>query len=147
MIVEVRAATQLKFKFNALVARFQALRTMWGRTLREMEAGTYKGHRFKAELRERHAREAAVHDAQTSPTGVEVAGGAAPKPRPLDKLLDAIMAARTKTGERAGAAERERLQKMVEEQTQRLREQHPGARVKFRVVIEDNRAKLKATLA
>ncbi len=36
---------------------------------------------------------------------------------------------------------------MVKQQTASIREQHPGAKIKFRVVIEDNRAKLKASVS
>ena len=45
--------TRYKFRFNQLNARFQMFRQHWGRTMREIENGTYKRHRFKADLRDR----------------------------------------------------------------------------------------------
>jgi len=124
--------TQLKFKFNSLVARFQALRSLWGRTLREIEAGTYRRHRFRADLHERSRREPAPDDER--PTSRR--RGSA-----MDQLFDALSSARAKTGE--AAIDRAELETLVREQTSRIRAQRPGGRLRFRVVVEGNRAKLK----
>jgi hypothetical protein len=139
--------TQLKFKFNALVARFQALRALWGRTQREIEAGTYRGHRFRADIHDRERSEATDGSKGTEAGPVDAAGAGPKRPGGVDRLLDAIISAREKTGEARGAADRQHLERQVREQTRLLREKHPGSKVKFRVVIEGNRAKLKASLA
>jgi hypothetical protein len=128
--------TQLKFKFNSLVARFQALRALWGRTLREIEAGTYRGHKFRADL----------HDLE------RLEGAQAPErprrpARSIDKLCDALDSARRKTGEGGSGIDRRRVEQVVRQQTQRLKQKNPNAKVRFKVVIEGNKAKLKATVA
>ncbi|RDV38337.1 hypothetical protein DV096_11055 [Bradymonadaceae bacterium TMQ3] len=56
--------TAQKFRLRALVQRFQTFKTYWDRTLRQIEEGTYKRDRNKAERRQerRKAREAREDD-------------------------------------------------------------------------------------
>ncbi|TXD35803.1 hypothetical protein FRC98_14090 [Lujinxingia vulgaris] len=56
--------TAQKFRLRALVQRFQTFKTYWDRTLRQIEEGTYKRDRNKAERRQerRQAREARDDD-------------------------------------------------------------------------------------
>lgn len=42
-----------RFKFNSLNGRFQAFKRQWDTVLRQIEAGTYKRHVFKANLHDR----------------------------------------------------------------------------------------------
>src|SRR5512147_2879841 len=50
---EILRKTAQKFRFNQLNSKFQIYRQQWGRTIRQIESGTYRGHRFKAQLHER----------------------------------------------------------------------------------------------
>jgi hypothetical protein len=135
-----------KFKINTLTSRFQALRSMWGRTLREIEAGGGRRHRLPGGLAAAAAAAAAAPAAQPAPVAepAPVPGPAANSP--VDRLLQAIEAARRRTGESAPALDRARLQEMLLRQAAELQQRNPGCKVRFRVVIENNRAKLKATL-
>ena len=45
--------TALRFKFGSICSRYQAFKRQWNEVLRQIEAGTYSRHRFKAELHER----------------------------------------------------------------------------------------------
>ena len=56
---ETLRKTHHKFRFNQLNSKFQIHRQQWGRTMRQIEAGTYKGHLFKAKL---HERERGISD-------------------------------------------------------------------------------------
>lgn len=133
-----------KFKFNTLCSRFQAYRTLWGRTMREIEAGTYRRHRFRAELH--HAEQERAHEAPADgdarPGGA--ASGEAPK-WPVDRIYAGLLAARRKTGE-MGELNRAKFEEAVHRQTEALRQKHPGAKISFRIVVEDNKAKLKVGL-
>ena len=131
--------TQLKFKFNALVARFQALRALWGRSLREIEAGTYRAHNFRADLHD-HERETG----EAQPEGPQAKR--AKRASSIEKLCAALDSARKQTGESGGTLDRRRLEQLVRQQTQRLKQKNPNGKVRFKVVIEDNKAKLKATV-
>ena len=46
----------LRFRFSSLCSRYQAFKRQWSEVLRQIEAGTYSRHRFKAELHERERR-------------------------------------------------------------------------------------------
>jgi hypothetical protein len=132
--------THHKFRFNQLNSKFQIHRQQWGRTLRQIEQGTYKGHLFRAKL---HERERGISDATPSP-----AKAPEPSARPgaIDKLFDALVAARKRAGDSGPAPDRAKLSEIVKRQTAALKEKHPGARVKFRVAIEGNKAKLVASV-
>ncbi len=134
----------LRFRFNSLVARFQAFRGSWGRTQREIEAGTYKRSQFRAKLAQLEQLEAG-EDAAAAP------GGSARRKAPktdkpataMDQLHAALCKARAKTGE--AAPDRNSLEKQVRRQTQALREKYGDRRVSFRVVVENDKAKLVAS--
>jgi len=127
--------TLQKFRFNQLMAKFQSYRSMWGRSLREIEAGTYKRHRFKAQLHESEAAEEKPPEKGPAQSG----------PSPVDKLYDALADARKRTGESA-PLDREKLAALVQQQTAALRKKHGAARIGFKVVIEGKKAKLRATV-
>ncbi len=158
----------IKFRFNSLNARFQSQQQQWGRTLREMEAGTYKGHQFKLKLQaqeeEERMREIAQlereEQALAARRGTAPAKGeprtssgtsrapAKPAGSALDQLHGALLSARSRTGQGAGDLTRERLAALVKRQTEAIRAKRGAdTKVKFKVVIEDNKAKLKATVA
>ncbi len=125
-----------RFKFNNLRARYFSMRRHWDDTQRKIEDGSYGKHRFQAEL---HERERGV--------GVPPPAGplaAAPRSE-LDVLYEAWLSARTESGQSTAGLSREQLAAQLEQQSASIRERFGGAEVRFRVVIEDGRAKLKAT--
>ena len=127
-----------RFKFNNLRARFFAFRRHWDDTLRKIEGGSYEKHRFQAELHERE-REAAG----ATPSAEPVA--AAPPDDELERIFRAFVDARESTGQGSSGLTRERLGAQLEQQAATLRQRFGVAEVRFRVVVEDGRAKLKAT--
>ncbi len=44
--------TALRFKFNSINSRYQAMKRQWDNILRQMEAGTYKRDIFRANIRQ-----------------------------------------------------------------------------------------------
>ena len=63
--------TAMRFKFGSICSRYQAFKRQWTEVLRQIEAGTYSRHRFKADLHERERR-----------TEPEPAAARPPPPRP-----------------------------------------------------------------
>jgi len=126
-----------RFKFNNLRARFFSFRRQWDATLRKIEDGRYEKHRFQADL---HARE---RDAGSGPA----AGSAGPSAasQEVDQLFDAWVGAREASGQSTSGLTREKLRAQLEQQREVLRTRHGVADVRFRVVVEDGRAKLKAS--
>ncbi len=123
--------TALRFRYNSICSRYQALKRQWNETLRQMEQGTYKRHRFKADLHERE-RQSQEHPGQT--------GGAAPD------IFAEYRDARLACGQGVKTLSRPKLEAMLEKQRTQLRERFGNAAYfKFRVVVEDGKAKLKAS--
>jgi hypothetical protein len=120
--------TALRFKFNNLCARFFAMRRQWDAVLRQIEEGTYRRHIFKAKLHERER-------------------GAASEPvaAPPEDLFESYLAARRDCGEEVKGLTRERLDQLVETQRAAIQARFRCSEVRFRVVIESGRTKLKAT--
>ena len=145
---ETLRKTHQKFRFNQLNSKYQIYRQQWGRTIRQIEAGTYKGHRFKANLHERERALAAQQQADAPTPRPETTDTPAPvtKTGPMDQLYTALLAARRKAGESGPAPDRAKVSELVKKQTAALRAKHPGAKVRFRVAVDGNRAKLVASI-
>jgi hypothetical protein len=124
--------TALRFRFNSVCSRYQALRRQWTEILRQIEAGTYVRHRFKA----------ALHERERGPDTADDSGARAAAP----DLFEAWRDARRSCGQAVENLTREKLERTLEQQRQALRERFGAdAEFKFRVVVEDGRAKLKAS--
>ena len=121
--------TALRFKLNSIVSRYQAFKRQWEETLRKMDAGTYERHRFKAQLHQ----------------GSRVAGEtshADGEPGLFERYRDARLA----RGQGVKKLTRKKLEALLDRQRARLAERFgPHVRFRFRVAVEDGRAKLKAS--
>ena len=129
---------RLKFKFNTLVSRYQCYRQLWERTMRQMEDGTHQRDVFKAKLRDQE------RDVGPPAPGPRTTNGAAPNAG-IQKLYEAFASARRKTGERMGDFTPQKLAAIVKKQSSELRRQHGKGKLKFKVVVEDGHAHLRAT--
>ena len=132
-----------KFRFNTLNSRFQVYRQLWGRTMRQMEDGTYKRDKFKLKMRGQDAAEAQQDKA---------AAARAPRSKPgkssaIDQLHGALLSARKRTGESGKVVSAEDLGRHVRKQIEAIRAEHGDVKVKFKVVVENNQAKVKATIS
>ncbi len=129
-----------RFKFNNLRARYFAFRRHWDDTQRKIEDGTYDKHRFQADL---HERERGITDEAAKPA--KPAAAAKGGRDDLDQLYDAWIEARAATGQPTAGLSRDKLAAQLEQQTASIRERFGAGEVRFRVVVEDGRAKLKAS--
>ncbi len=123
--------TALRFKFNSIVARYQAFKRQWTDTLRKIEAGTYERHQFKAKLHQRQA-------------------GAPPEPPrrpPQDRkaIFEAFMEARRACGQSVADLTAAKLDRLLDQQERELRKRFGDSQVRFKVVVENGRAKLTAS--
>lgn len=124
----------LRFRFSSICSRYQAFKRQWNEILRQMEHGTYGRHRFKADLHER-ARD-------------DDAEGAAPESAPAsaaDRLFEEYRAARESCGQETRSLTPGALERVLAQQREALRSRFGDAELRFRVVIEDGRAKIKAS--
>ena len=128
--------TALRFKFNSINARYQAMKRQWDSTLRQMEAGTYKRDVFKANIR----------SVATAPTGRAApdAGKGIRSARAGAELIDVYRQAAQTCGLNPKGLTAKKLQAVVDKQTAVLRKKTGCTDVSFRVVVQEGRVKLKA---
>jgi hypothetical protein len=130
-------STRQKFRFNQLNSRYQVFRQQWGRTLRQIEEGTYKPHRFRVRMHE---------DEEAQPPAPAVPPAEAKAQKGIDALYGALLRAKQQVGD-SSAPDRAKLEELVRRQTAELRAKHGDARIRFKVVTENGRAKVKATVS
>jgi hypothetical protein len=133
--------TALRFKFNSLNSRYQAFRRQWDNILRQMEAGTYKRDVFKANLREKHAKES--QDAPGGRAAPERNGARSAKAGTA--LFDSYVEAAQACGQKVSGLTPAKLQKAIDKQTTALRDKLGCEDVNFRVTVEKGKVKLKAS--
>jgi len=127
--------TGYRFKFNNLRARYFSFRRHWDRILREIEEGRYERHLFRARLREQEQAERA---SSSRPPG-------SPEEAQPGDLFERYLAAREACGQSTAGITRKRLDALMEKQAVQLTTKLGCRGVKFRVVVEDGRAKLKVS--
>ena len=129
----------LRFRFSSLCSRYQALKRQWSEILRQIEQGTYARHRFKAALheRERHEAEPPQPAGAAEPLELGEPVGVA--------LFEEYRAARERCGQETRNLSPAALARVLAEQRAALRARFGDAEFRFRVVVEDGRAKIKAS--
>jgi hypothetical protein len=126
--------TAARFKFNSINARFQAMKRQWDTTLRQIEAGTYKRHVFKADLHEKERSQGVG--------GRDAAGGGGASDGDLfENYRDAALAC----GQNVKGLTPAKLQAVVSKQEAALKKKLGCDKVDFRVVVEGGKVKLKAS--
>ena len=128
--------TAQRFLFNNLRARYFTHKRLWDETCRKIEDGSYERHLFKADLHERERKSRLPKAAQAGPV---------PAPDGEDALFAEYLEARGATGAGAAGITREKFAALLRQQEEAIRAKFGAAKVKFRVAVEDGRAKLKAT--
>ena len=129
--------TAARFKFNSLNSRFQAFKRQWDNVLRQIDNGTYERHRFKADLNQR-ARQEEAPAGPAARRGRARSGGG-------DGLFDDYVKALRSCGQAATNITPEKLASVVKKQEAALQKRYGVSKVSFRVVVEDGKAKLKAS--
>jgi hypothetical protein len=122
--------TAMRFKFNSIISRYQAFNRQWTDTLRKIENGTYARHQFKANL---HERPAAPPDPATLP------------PQDRKEVYDAFVEARQACGQSVSDLTAAKLDRLLDKQEGELRKRFGGSQVRFKVVVENGKAKLTAS--
>lgn len=144
----------LRFKFNSLNGRYQAFKRQWDSILRQIEAGTYKRHVFKANLHDRErglAEPTSETTAQARAAGAAISGpppaggsGAMPGSAGPDDLFESYRAAMKAAGQDTSGLSRAKLEAAIAKQEAAAKKQLGCDRVAFKVVVQDGKVKLKA---
>jgi hypothetical protein len=123
--------TAMRFKFNSIVSRYQAFKRQWTDTLRKIENGTYARHQFKANL---HGRTAAP-----PPDPV------ARPPQSRSEVYAALLEARQACGQGVAGLTPKKLDEILDRQERDLSKRYGDSQVRFKVVVENGKAKLTAS--
>ena len=134
--------TAMRFKFNTLCSRLFAMRRQWDETLRKIEAGTYERHVFKAKL---HERERGIEAGDPAPKTAAAKRSADETTAGGTDIFEAYRSARESCGEDVSGVSRAKLDQLVAKQRTAIQQRYGCEEVRFRVVVEDGKAKLKAT--
>jgi hypothetical protein len=143
----------LRFKFNSLNGRYQAFKRQWDGILRQIEAGTYKRHVFKANLHDRERglapteNELATQSIPATAAAEKLVGagdaGAAGRSSSTD-LFETYRAAMQSAGQDTRGLSREKLTAVLAKQEAELKKKLGCEKVAFKVVVQDGKVKLKA---
>lgn len=132
--------TAQRFKFNSLNGRFQAFKRQWDNTLRQIEAGTYKRHVFKADLHERERELATQEGAGGKRAGGSAGSSGGGEPDLFETYRDAMLA----TGQDARGLSRDKLQRALAKQEAALKKKYGCEKVDFKVVVKNGKVKVSA---
>ncbi len=122
--------TAMRFKFNSIVSRYQAFKRQWTDTLRKIDDGTYARHQFKANLHERSRQ-------QAEPS--------ARPPQDRKEIYAAFVEARQACGQSVSNLTTAKLDDLLDQQERELRKRFGDTQVRFKVVVENGKAKLTAS--
>jgi len=129
--------TRLNFRFQQLVAKFNSYNQKWERQMQAMEQGT---------MRRGAGRPTPKPSSSPPPAGGAQEKGGKPKgDEDLDKLYKDYIEARKSCNQNANVS-KEKMEASIKKQIPKLKEKHQGKDVKFKVVVENGEAKLKATV-
>jgi hypothetical protein len=124
-----------RFHFNSLVARFNSLSELWGKTMRIMEEGDRRLPSIagREQLKERLIARCRIK-------------GAPGEEPDLRRVYDKFMEARKRgTGSNGNSLSYKKFVRGISSQTQRLRKETGCAEIELRVVMRDDQVQVKAS--
>lgn len=121
-----------RFRFTALAQRYALFNQMWQQRIRSKEEGP---RRTAAELREEQKKVPAFQVQWKDP---------ASEPDKVDKLYEALVAAKRKLGENADSIAQDAFKRFVQQKTDQLKRDFRCQQVEYVVEVEDGQVKLRA---
>lgn len=128
----------LRFRVQGLKARLITFEQYWSRTLREIENGTYRRHRFQQAIRAKAETSSEPAAKPRATAHVELGN----EDRPFAGVIDEYRRIQRESGQ--NPVDAAKLAETLRKQEAQLREKMGAKSVEFRVVIEDGKPKLKA---
>ncbi|HXW61290.1 MAG TPA: MXAN_5187 C-terminal domain-containing protein [Candidatus Acidoferrales bacterium] len=151
-----------RFRFNNLAQTYAKYQDMWRKKLVQKETGSQQHHygaaakAIEAERARKAAEETSSAPADTAPPpGRATASGRAfalsflnpaQEPDKVQTLYDKLIAARSETGENAGAPSLKDFERFVQQKTKDLQDKG-GREIEYSVSIEGGRVKLRARVS
>lgn len=127
--------TMYKHRYTNLIARLSSYRQLWNKTVREIEEGRYSRDRFRARLKE------GQQENRRGP--MESERSTRPDPE-LERVYQELLEARKKCNLPASSVSREQLAATLAKQRPELTQKLGTDNIRFRVVIEGGKPRIKA---
>ena len=133
-----------RFRYQTLKSRFQSLELYWQRNLTLIERGTHPKMRFRADAKER-AREAEPEQLSAAQVQVleERQQAMEREERAYKLVYDKYLEARAKCGQSTDLAF-DTVRTILKQQVRQIKSQYNVESVRFRISIEEGKAKVKA---
>ena len=126
-----------RFRFTALAQRYALYNQMWQQRIRSKEEGP---RRTAAEIREEQLRE----EQKRAPAFQVQWKDPASEPDKVDKLYEALVAAKRKLGENPDSIAQDAFKRFVQQKTDQLKRDFRCQQVEYVVEVEDGQVKLRA---
>ena len=132
--------TMHKFRYQALVGKFNGMMGYWNRCVREMEEGTYKRDLFRVTLHEQERRERE----EKRKKFLEKAAARPPAAESTEALYRELLDARASCGGKGMDLTRETFEKLLQSQRDEIRRRFDCSEVDFKVKVDQGKVKLVA---
>ena len=127
--------TMLKFKLNTLAARFSTYKRHWTRITRLIEEGRYSREKFRMQMKLQGMAQPAGHeDCQVALEPVSE----------VDEIYTKFLEARQACNLPVNTISRDVIAEALEKQRPLIRQKYNCDKIRFTVVIEDGKPKIKA---
>lgn len=134
--------TQQQYNLTQLKARFSSMSLYWRRNIVMMEKGTHPKQKFRATLQEKRDQEMALnrqaHKQRIAQKKNDTGDSS------YQSVYDQLIEARRKTGQGTNISF-DSIKATLEKQTKAIRAQYKCDSVRFKISIQDGKAKMKAT--
>ena len=132
-----------RFRFQNLRARFTSLEMYLTRNLVMIERGTHPKMKFRASVRERQRKEIEDRKAKMAARRERALTPAEREDRAYAKIFESYMEARKQCGQHTNM-DYEAVKTTLKKQVRMIKSRYRCDTVKFRVTVEDGKARLKA---
>lgn len=132
-----------RFRFQNLRARFTSLEMYLTRNLVMIERGTHPKMKFRASIRERQQKEIADRKAARAARRERMITPEEREDRAYSKIYDSYIEARKQCGQTT-SMDYEAVKQTLKKQVRMIKSRYRCDTVKFRVTVEDGKARLKA---
>ena len=135
-------ATRQKHRIRSLRARFSSMELYWTRNLVQIERGTHRKMKFRANLADKRRKkvEEAPNTRQEKPKRLTAEER---EDLAYRKVFDKYVTARRKCGQTDDLAY-DSIKDVLRKQVRTIKSRYRCSSVKFRVTVEDGKAKVKA---
>lgn len=135
--------TAQQHRYRSLKARFQSYELYWQRNLVQIERGTHPKFKFRAEMKDRERARSLEEAARNQQQAARASTEQRKEDRAYHALYDKYLEARRSCGQSTDL-QFDQVRAALQKQIAQIKAQTGARSVKFRISVEDGKAKVKA---